>query len=163
MHCQIKDCKVEYKVRIPFDPKPEDELIIFIKNQYTHPLEELDSIPHYGVKENVKRLIKPMLNNKVKPSKIQKVLEEYTKEGVIEEKDLPTASQIPNLRRNLKKQDNQLETLGEFTKLVEELALNSGEDSSSLIIGKNLSTEDFCLVFFKQKPLKKYYFTSWKL
>jgi len=154
MHCQLKGCKVVYKTKVPLNTACEDEFTIFSKYQHSHPLEELDSVPHYGIKDNVKQLIKPLLNNKVKPNKIQKVLKEYQKNGFLSEENLPTIYQISDLRRNQKKQEDQLETLGDFTKFIEVFGENNNEDTSPLIIGKNLIQDEFCRVFSSKNLLK---------
>jgi len=155
MKCQIQGCPIQYKVRIPLKPQPEDKITILMRSHHNHSLEELKNLTHYGVRDNIKQLIKPMMNNHVKPSKIKKVLEEYCEEGLLKKEEMPSLHQISDLRRNDKKLDYSLNTLGDFTKLVEEFQLEKEtEDNESIIIGKNLQPDQFCLVFSSKSLLK---------
>jgi len=155
MKCKIKECKTEYKTRISFTAKEDDEIIIFHKYGHNHSGEELKNLAHYGVKEKIKQLIDPMIANKVKPTRITKILEEYVKQGAVKEDDLPSTDQIQTLRRNGKKKESTLETRADFSLLMESFSIKENtSENDTIIIGQNLNPDDFCLVFSSRQLLK---------
>jgi len=95
-----------------------------------------------------------MVANKVNPSKIEKVLKEYTVQGKIEETNLPTIKQLQNFKRNNGRKESFIGTEEEFRELIEKLNPNKKQNiKDAIIIGYNLQPDDFCLVFSSRQLL----------
>ena len=96
-----------------------------------------------------------MIANKVKPTKIYKILEDYVKQGTVPEDELPSTVQIQALRRNTKKRETTLETQADFSLLTENFSVKDNtSEYDPILIGENLSSDDFCLVFTSKQLLK---------
>ena len=155
MLCQYKDCKVKYKTKIPFQPAVDEMINIEMKNEHHHDLKELEQIPCHGLQQEIKDLIFPLVANKVKPKKIEKVLQEYEKQGKFTSEKMPSLSQIKDYKRNYNRKMFALETESQLTGALEEfIFINSVKEDAPFIIGQNLSSDDFCLVFSSKTLLR---------
>ena len=155
LKCKKNGCKVVYKTKVLHDMTDEHEMTIKTKFVHNHQMKDLEKIPQHGIKENVKDLIQPMILNKVKPHKIVKVLEEYKSQGKIEEKDMPTTSQVKNLKRNNSKKEHVYASEEDLQNVLD--TFNAEEfqnDDDAIIIGQNLDPENFCIVFSSRALLK---------
>ena len=130
MNCKLEKCPVKYKARITFhkeekkqqfnqgQDQKDDEIIIFMKFNHNHTIEELEAIHQYGIKQEVKSLIEPLIANRVKPTKIKKNLEDYKDQGRMKEQEMPSINQISDLKRNFNKKNSFIGTESEFLQLI---------------------------------------------
>ena len=84
----MKSCPVKYKAIIPFNSKEKDEMIILMKYAHNHDRKELHNSKARGILQKVKDLIEPLLINRVKSTKVFKILEEYVKNKLIKKEEL---------------------------------------------------------------------------
>ena len=99
----------------------DEEIFIESRFEHSHTLSELDTIKIRGVKQEIKQLVAPMIANKVKPGKIDKILKNYASKGIIKENDLPSVTQIADLKRNERRKETFIRTDGEFQESIQKL------------------------------------------
>ena len=165
LKCKLENCSVQYKTKVPKisnntknknsnqvddidHTKLNEEIEIMMKFDHDHTTNELNSIKSYGIKENVKDFILPMIANKTNPKKVERMLKDYAAQGQFKEIDLPTIKQLQDFKRNQGRKEIFIGTEEEFRELIEKFNPNKKHhENETIIIGYNINPEDFCLVF----------------